>query len=313
MKKKILFIGILVPIAVIPLVSLSMKTDNETKVNDKNKSLEKKSYENNSNKNKINLDGFDSNKIEKYEITQKEFLVIAAKAQKNSIVLNWMSNVFENNMNFEAATNFLFSLDLNQKTKEFMFNGLYDKMSIIESQLISNAKAVETRSQVRSQYVRVKGTYIKNIDGSYIINKGRSRTTPEIHDSLWNDDVSYIRYDTQDVYNVYTKGLDKNFVRRLQIAIKNINDSKHLLDVAIRNIGFLLPDDMGAQVDPFVIEVFLTSLYNQINWYGLSSDVNFLKNNTDWLKKIGMYTNRLGHKSGTLSFVFVYPNIKLFE
>ncbi|MDK2819370.1 MAG: hypothetical protein KFW07_00890 [Mycoplasmataceae bacterium] len=202
-------------------------------------------------------------------------------------------------MNFESATNFLFSLELNQKTKEFMFNGLYDKMSTIESQLISNinANAMETknqaRAQSRAQYIHVNGTYLKNINGSNIINKGRSRTAPEIHDSLFGDDVSYIRYDTQDVYNIYTKGLDKNFVKRLERAIKNVNGSKYVLDIAIRNMGFFIPDSLGVAFDPLVIEAFLTNIYNEWNWMGLSNDVNFLRANTNWLQNIGMYTNDL--------------------
>jgi hypothetical protein len=42
-----------------------------------------------------------------------------------------------------------------------------------------------------------------------------------------------------------------------------------------------------------VIEIFLTNIYNGWNWFGLSDDVNFLRANTDWLKKIGMYTSDL--------------------
>ncbi|MGL5617610.1 MAG: hypothetical protein ACRCWU_00955 [Metamycoplasmataceae bacterium] len=203
------------------------------------------------NKTKLNLDGFNSNEIKKYEMTQEEFLVIAEQAKNNPIVLNWMNDVFENNMNFESAINFLFSLDLNEKTKEFMFNGLYDKMSIVESQAISNAEAFKVRNQVKSAYVQVNGMRVHNADGNFIRNKGISRTTPEIQDNLWKDDVSYIRYNTQDVYNVYTKGLDKSFVRRLESSIRRINGSKYALDFAIRNIHFFLPDQFEI-LDPII-------------------------------------------------------------
>ncbi|MDK2819369.1 MAG: hypothetical protein KFW07_00885 [Mycoplasmataceae bacterium] len=94
MKKKILFLSILTPIVFIPLISLSMKINNEIKVSDSHKSLkEGKQHENHSTK--LNLDGFDSNKIVKYKITQEEFSEIAQKAQKNPIVLNWMTSVLK--------------------------------------------------------------------------------------------------------------------------------------------------------------------------------------------------------------------------
>jgi hypothetical protein len=87
MNKKILLISILTPVVFTPLISLSMKNNDEIKVSDSPKTLkEVKQHENTSNK--LNLDGFDSNKIVKYKITQEQFLEIAQEAQKNSIVLN---------------------------------------------------------------------------------------------------------------------------------------------------------------------------------------------------------------------------------
>ena len=215
MKEKLLLLCTLIPILAAPLTSTSMKIDTSIKTEDIDKTLKNKSY-----LDKLNLDGFSSNQIEKYEINKEEFLKIAEQAQKDPIILKWMSSILENNMTFEVSINILFSLDLSQETKEFMFNGLYDKMSVQESKLILKMRTIKARNQVKSYYVESSGEYVRNIDDSYVRNKGLSRTIPEIHDSWFDDDVSYIRYNTQDVYNVYTKGLDRNFVRKLQKSIK---------------------------------------------------------------------------------------------
>ena len=76
--------------------------------------------------------------------------------------------------------------------------------------------------------------------------------------------------------------------------LRNISNSKYTLEIAIRNISFLLPDYMETgKLNPFVIEAFLTNVYNQHNLSPLSNDVMFLKGNIEWLKKIGMYTSDL--------------------
>jgi len=196
-----------------------------------------------------------------------------------------MQNLFENNLDFNSVTKILFSLNLKQNTKEFMFNSLYDKMSTKQLKLILKTKAITERSISRSYYLQSNGTYIKDSNDNYIINRGRSQTTPEIHDSLWNDDISYIRYDTQDVYNVYTRGIDKNFVRKLRTSLNNIKISKNILDLIMRNLNVFVEDGFDAL--KWVSE--FNAIYNAMNKY--LPDIIFLRNNTEWMKKTGMYTN----------------------
>ncbi len=87
------------------------------------------------------------------------------------------------------------------------------------------------------------------------------------------------------MYNVYTKGLDKNFVRKLRTSLNNIKASKNVLDFIIRNLNFSINHD----ILPFALGGAFNEIYNAMNKY--LPDIIFLRNNTEWMKKTGMYTN----------------------
>jgi len=108
------------------------------------------------------------------------------------------------------------------------------------------------------------------------------------------------------VYNVYTKGLDKNFVRKLRTSLNNIKLSKSILDSVMRNLNVFVEDGF----DALKWGSAFNEIYNAMNKY--LPDIIFLRNNTEWMKKTGMYTNDIREVLEFYSFI-TNPNYYLAD
>ncbi|NQZ29401.1 MAG: hypothetical protein HRT98_03345 [Mycoplasmatales bacterium] len=155
----------------------------------------------------------------KNEYNNKELLTnsndineeLATKAKNNIYVQKWIKKIAKKKEHiYEEDRKDLYNLPISIEIKKFMERNLKEKYDFRRLKKEANNKKM----------VQYSSGYVKNANNQNVLSKINNKPIPlsgqnnmVVHDYWFKDDVSYIWWNNQKVYNLMAKTLDPNFVK----------------------------------------------------------------------------------------------------
>lgn len=230
----------------------------------------------------------------KFIFSPEEYENLSKKAQNNAEIRNWIHDLATNNLDFSKSLNNLNNLKISDDLKKFMFNNLKDKMGTRKVAKISNNINASRLNSRRSSYVvKPDGKLLENSSG-YVYNRGHYQQTPEIHDSWFGDDVSYIWQDSQIIYNMYLSSLDDDFVRDMQTNFELFENMRAEIETTLRLFNYTSPFDnelYDSKEQKMLIRKIINTLLS--NNPANKAAIDFFNRNSEMLINIGVLSEEL--------------------